>query len=40
MTDLFMALLDGVQVVAVVSPLTSSPERLTALLDGYLDLLK
>ena len=39
-TDLFMALLDGVQVVAVVSPHTSSPERLTALLDGYLELLK
>lgn len=39
-TDLFMALVDGVQVVAVVSPGSSSPERLTRLLDGYLDLLR
>ncbi|MBM7504060.1 TetR/AcrR family transcriptional regulator [Agromyces aurantiacus] len=39
-TDLFMALVDGVQVVAVASPGSSSPERLTRLLDGYLDLLR
>ncbi|MFC5790975.1 TetR family transcriptional regulator [Agromyces tardus] len=39
-TDHFMAMLDGVQVIAVLSPANSAPERLTRLLDGYLELLR
>jgi AcrR family transcriptional regulator len=39
-TDHFMAMLDGVQVIAVLSPANSASERLTRMLDGYLDLLR
>lgn len=37
--DQLMAMLNGVQVVAVLSPAGASPERLTAMLDDYLALL-
>lgn len=39
-TDHLMAFVDGVQVIAVVSPASAAPARLTRLLDGYLDLLR
>ncbi|SIN69448.1 TetR/AcrR family transcriptional regulator [Agromyces cerinus] len=39
-TDHLMAFVDGVQVIAVVSPGSAAPARLTRLLDGYLDLLR
>ncbi|WP_448809254.1 TetR/AcrR family transcriptional regulator [Agromyces bauzanensis] len=37
--DQLMAMLNGVQVVAVLSPAGASPDRLTAMLDDYLALL-
>ncbi|ANJ27768.1 TetR/AcrR family transcriptional regulator [Agromyces aureus] len=39
-TDHLMAFVDGVQVIAVVSPASAAPARLTRLLEGYLDLLR
>ncbi|SFR85647.1 transcriptional regulator, TetR family [Agromyces sp. CF514] len=39
-TDHLMAFVDGVQVIAVVSPASADPARLTRLLEGYLDLLR
>ncbi|MBM7829910.1 AcrR family transcriptional regulator [Agromyces cerinus] len=39
-TDHLMAFVDGVQVIAIVSPASAAPARLTRLLDGYLDLLR
>jgi AcrR family transcriptional regulator len=38
--DQLMAMLNGVQVVAVLLPAMSSPERLTAVLDDFLGLLR
>ncbi|BDZ53852.1 TetR/AcrR family transcriptional regulator [Agromyces marinus] len=38
--DHFMAMLDGVQVIAVVAPASADAERMTRLLDGYLELLR
>ncbi|KQZ08825.1 hypothetical protein ASD23_10700 [Agromyces sp. Root1464] len=39
-TDHLMAFVDGVQVIAVVSPASAASARLTRLLDGYLELLR
>ncbi|MFF2369954.1 TetR/AcrR family transcriptional regulator [Agromyces sp. NPDC058110] len=38
--DHLMTMVDGVQVIAVVLPTSADPERLTRMLDGYLDLLR
>ena len=39
-TDQLVAMLNGAQVLAVLSPARSSPERLTAMLDDFLLLLR
>ncbi len=39
-TDQLVAMLNGAQVLAVLSPERSSPERLTAMLDDFLLLLR
>jgi len=39
-TDQLLAMLNGAQVLAVLSPERSSPEQLTAMLDNYLLLLR